>query len=61
MEGGGAGFVQGLHLLRFYNVPNLQTRAISWFVYLVVGWYSLPCKLGCRRRHAATGLDYLHL
>ena len=37
-RGGWVGFVKDLHLIGFYKVFNLQTRAISWFVYLVVDW-----------------------
>ena len=29
-------FVQHLHLIGFYDVFNLQTRAINWFVYPAV-------------------------
>ena len=46
--------MQHLHLIGFYNVSNLQLRAISCFVNLVVGWYSLPRRLGRHRRQLAT-------
>ena len=29
-------FVQNLHLIGYYNVLNLETRAIGWFLYLCV-------------------------
>ena len=47
-------FVQHLHLIRFYDVFNLQTWAISWFVYPAVCCVSLPCRLGCHRRQPPT-------
>ena len=47
-------FVEHLHLLGFHNAFSLQTRAISWFVYLVVCCYSLPCRIGCHRQQRAT-------
>ena len=36
-------------------------RAICWFMYLVVGWYNLPCKLGPRRRQPVTITQSLNL
>ena len=47
-------FVQYLHLLGMFDVFSLQTRAIGWFVYLVVGCHSSPCRLGRHRRQPAT-------
>ena len=46
--------VQHLHLFEFYGVPSLWTKTIGWFLYLVVGFYRLLCRLGCQRRQRAT-------
>ena len=44
---------QHLHLIVFY-VFNLQTRTISWFLYLVECCYSLRCRLGRHSWQPAT-------
>ena len=52
-------FSQHLHLIGFYNVLNLQTRALSWFVYLAIRCFNLPCRLGRLGRQLATvALEY---
>ena len=47
-------FVRRLCSTGFYDVFNLQTWAIGWFVYLVAGCYSFPCRFGRHRRQPAT-------
>ena len=50
-------FVKYLHLIGFYNIFNPQTREISWFVYLAVSCYKLPCRLGRQGRQPATSAE----
>ena len=47
-------FVQHVHLIGFYDVFDLPTKATSWFVYLDVCFYSLSCRLGRHRWQPAT-------
>ena len=47
-------FVQHVHLIRFYDVFDLPTKTISWFVNLALSCYGLLCKFGSQRLQPVT-------